>query len=180
MENQLSGLLPEALQVDHPELDPQHEEIFVLIESLKTHCFDEGGLPDAQFERLLNRFEQHFSTEERIAEAAGLEFAQHARVHRTQLRTMRRALEEVLAGVRDVHSFLRFVEFWFERHIQQEDQPFVEMLRRGAGRRIPGIPAVAQVVTPLRHARRLPEMGREGGREGVRALPSARGFAGAP
>ncbi|MDA0189986.1 MAG: hemerythrin [Proteobacteria bacterium] len=171
MENQLSGLLPEALQVDHPELDPQHEEIFVLIESLKTHCFDEGGLPDAQFERLLDRFEQHFSTEERLAEAAGVEFAQHARVHRTQLRTMRRALDEVLAGVRDVHSFLRFVEFWFERHIQQDDQPFVEALRRSAGRRIA---VMSSVVTPLRHARFVPERRRETVRAG------GAGFAGLP
>lgn len=171
MENQLSGLLPEALQVDHPELDPQHEEIFVLIESLKTHCFDEGGLPDAQFERLLDRFEQHFSTEERLAEAAGVEFAQHARVHRTQLRTMRRALDEVLAGVRDVHSFLRFVEFWFERHIQQDDQPFVEALRRSAGRRIA---VMSSVVTPLNHARFVPERRRGTVRAG------GAGFAGLP
>jgi hypothetical protein len=29
----------------------------------------------------------------------------------------------------DVHSFLRYAEYWFERHIADEDKPFAARLR---------------------------------------------------
>jgi len=125
----ISSLLPEALLVGQPEVDAQHEEIFVRIESLKALCVDSDALPLARFDDLLALFAEHFATEERIARAAGLEFSQHARTHRANLQVIARALAEVRQGVRDVHSFLRYVEFWFERHIVQDDQPFAASLR---------------------------------------------------
>lgn len=129
MDRMISSLLPEALLVGQPEVDAQHEEIFVRIESLKALCVDSDALPLARFDDLLVLFAEHFATEERIARAAGLEFSQHARTHRANLQVIARALAEVRQGVRDVHSFLRYVEFWFERHIVQDDQPFAASLR---------------------------------------------------
>lgn len=138
MEGMMSGLLPEALLIDHSELDSQHEEIFVRIESLKALCFENGYLPFDRFEALLACFGEHFATEERIAQEAGLEFSLHTRTHRANLRVMHRALDEVREGVRDVHSFLRYVEFWFERHIIQDDKPFAASLRARARHRAAG------------------------------------------
>ena len=64
-----------------------------------------------------------------MAREAGAEFAEHARVHRENLRVLRRALGEVKHGKRDVHSFLRYAEYWFERHINEEDKPFAASVR---------------------------------------------------
>lgn len=128
MDRMVSSLLPEALLVGQAEIDEQHEEIFVRIESLKVLCVDSDVLPLAQFDDLLALFAEHFATEERIAQAAGFEFSLHVRTHRANRQVIARALAEVRQGVRDVHSFLRYVEFWFERHIVQDDQPFAASL----------------------------------------------------
>lgn len=138
MERMLAGMLPEALIVDVPELDIQHEEVFMRVEALKTACFEDDDAPLDEFESLVGFFAHHFRTEERIAAQAGLDFSRHAQIHRGCLKTLGKAFEEVREGMLDRHSFLRYVEFWFERHIQQEDKRFAESLlsrgrRRGTG-----------------------------------------------
>lgn len=131
MNNILAGLLPEALIVELPEIDGQHEEIFMSIELLKAVCFEGGHLPIEEFESLHALFAYHSATEEKIAEQAGLEFSEHARIHRTNLRVLKKALDEVRSGVRDGYSFMRYVELWFERHIIEYDQPFAASLQLG-------------------------------------------------
>lgn len=124
MEIKLTGLLPEALVIDLPEVDAQHEEIFTRIESLKVACF-EGNDPGIEmFDELLAFLGHHFATEERIAQESGLEFSLHAKTHRDSLYMLNKVLNEVRRGVCDVHSFLRYVEYWFERHILERDKPF--------------------------------------------------------
>ncbi|EXI64076.1 MAG: cation-binding hemerythrin HHE family protein [Candidatus Accumulibacter adjunctus] len=125
----LPGLLPAQLVVDLPEIDAQHEEIFCRIESLKTACFESGHVPVAEFEALLDYFTMHFATEERLADEAGLDFVDHARIHDDTLRLLRRALTEVIRGARDAHSFLRYCEYWFERHISEDDRLFINNLQ---------------------------------------------------
>ena len=120
----LAGLLPAALLIDLPEIDVQHEEIFRRIESLKETCYGNGQVSFDEFESLLDYLKYHFATEERIAQEAGAAFVDHARVHRENLRALRKAFGKVRNGAGDVHSFLRFAEYWFERHINEEDKPF--------------------------------------------------------
>ena len=129
MEINLAGLLPEALLIDLPEIDIQHEEIFRRIEALKETCFGSGPVSFDEFESLLEYLKYHFSTEERVAGEAGAGFADHARVHRENLHALRKAFGEVRDGARDVHSFLRYAEYWFERHITEEDKPFADSVR---------------------------------------------------
>ena len=124
MEINLAGLLPEALLIDLPEIDAQHEEIFRRIESLKAACFGSGPVSFDDFASLLDYLEYHFASEERIATAVGVDFAGHATVHRDNLHALQKAFAEVRNGARDVHSFLRYAEYWFERHIAVEDRPF--------------------------------------------------------
>ncbi|MBI4741420.1 MAG: hemerythrin family protein [Betaproteobacteria bacterium] len=125
----LAGLLPEALVIDLPEVDAQHEEIFVRLEALKDACFGAEARPVDKFGQLLDFVAHHFATEERIAEQAGLEFSRHYQSHCDNLHILGKALNEVRKGTRDVHSFLRFVEFWLERHIVEEDKPFGASMR---------------------------------------------------
>ncbi|HNC52117.1 MAG TPA: hemerythrin family protein [Accumulibacter sp.] len=124
-----AGLLPEALLVDLPEIDAQHEEIFHRIEALKATCFESTYVPIEEFGVLLDFFAKHFATEERIAAEAGLEFAEHARVHDDTLRLLHKALGEVVNGAQDVYSFLRYAEYWFERHISEDDRLFISLLQ---------------------------------------------------
>jgi len=134
MGGQQRALLPEALRVDFPEIDGQHEEIFCRLEVLKAACFGNNDLPVDEFKSLLDSIARHFASEEWFAEQAAIEFSEHTRVHRENLQSMRDALEVVLGGASESYSFLRFTEFWFERHIVQYDQAFVAELKRSTSR----------------------------------------------
>jgi hemerythrin len=122
------ALLPELLILGIPEVDVQHEGIFYRIENLKFRCFESSEVPRAAIEELLTYLREHFLTEEVIAQAAQLEFSDHAELHRQTLTTLGRYAALVLNGRRDVFSLLRYLEFWFERHIREEDQPFASSL----------------------------------------------------
>ena len=129
MESNLTGLLPEALLIGVPEIDVQHEEIFRRIEALKAKSFGSGPPSLDEFDSLLDYLEWHFASEERLALQRGVDFAEHARVHQENLQTLRKTLRAVRDGSREVHSFLRYIEYWFERHITEEDKPFGYSLR---------------------------------------------------
>ncbi|MCB1941148.1 MAG: hemerythrin family protein [Candidatus Accumulibacter sp.] len=132
-ESKLTGLLPEALLIDLPEIDVQHEEIFRRVETLKKSSFGSGPLSLDAFDSLLDYLQWHFASEERLALQCGVDFTDHARVHEDNLHTLRKALDAVRHGSSDVHSFLRYTEYWFERHISEEDKPFAAGLRKQAG-----------------------------------------------
>ncbi len=129
MELMHAGLLPESLVIDLPEVDVQHEEIFIRIESLKTACFDIDYDPIGDFESLLSFFVYHFATEERIAQESDLEFSEHIKTHRKGLRVLNKALDDVRSGLRDAYSLLRYIELWFERHINEQDKAFSASLQ---------------------------------------------------
>jgi len=124
MENHSTDMLPQALLIGLPTIDAQHENIFRRIESLKESCYGNG--PDSldEFASLLNYLEFHFASEEALAKTLGVDFFDHSTVHRNNLQSLHRAFDSVRNGTRDVHSFLRYAEYWFERHIAEEDKPF--------------------------------------------------------
>ncbi|HJV91878.1 MAG TPA: hemerythrin family protein [Azonexus sp.] len=122
------GLLPELLILGIPEVDAQHEGIFYRIENLKFLCLEQNELPQAVVVDLLDYLREHFETEERIAAATRLDFAEHAGKHAETLTTLTGWATVVFSGQRDVFSFLRYLEIWFERHIREEDQPFAAQL----------------------------------------------------
>lgn len=124
------NFLPEALVLDVPEVDAQHEEVFYRVEWLKAVCLEANGLVDASADELLVFLKEHFATEERIARETGLDFAAHARKHTESLTLIARAVNEVRSGDRDIFSLLRYLECWFERHIIEEDKPFADGLHR--------------------------------------------------
>ncbi|KFB69511.1 hemerythrin family protein [Candidatus Accumulibacter vicinus] len=146
MEINSTGLLPEALVIDLPEIDAQHEEIFQRIESLKGASFGNEPVCFSAFDSLLDYLEHHFSTEKRMAREVGIDFLDHDAVHRENLQSLRKAFDEVRNGARDVHSFLRYAEYWFERHISEEDKPFAASVRGRQARSANSIPATAPII----------------------------------
>lgn len=116
------GLLPTELMIGHPEVDAQHDEIFCRIETLKAVMLEDGQPHHAEFDALIAFFELHFATEEACAQAAGIDFSAHAREHLKSLRVLSRAVADLRGGRLDLRTFLRYLEYWFEQHINDFDK----------------------------------------------------------
>ncbi|MEF8717979.1 MAG: hemerythrin [Candidatus Accumulibacter necessarius] len=130
MEINLAGLLPEALLIDLPEIDVQHEEIFRRIEALKKPCFGSGPSPSKNSTACLTIWNITSPAKSELRENSASDFVDHAECTDENLQALRKAFAEVHDGARDVHSFLRYAEYWFERHITDEDKPFAASVRK--------------------------------------------------
>ena len=117
-----SFFLPAPLVLDISEIDDQHSALFAQLADIKAICLEANQLPLAQAEALLSALQEHFATEERLADGAGLDFSEHARKHEKMFAVIRNAISQAHEGPRDVFGLLRFVEYWFERHIGEEDR----------------------------------------------------------
>lgn len=84
---------------------------------------DDPALPVGHIEALLDELRVHFATEQHFAESRGMDFSKHAERHREMLLAVTKALADVLDGQADIFGVLRYVEYWFERHIALEDRP---------------------------------------------------------
>ena len=120
-ERVVSNFLPDSLRVNVEEIDQQHEALFSCLAELKEICLDTGELPDEQAETLLSTLREHCATEEQLAGEAGLDFSRHAGKHQTMLKAIDKAVHELSIGKRDAFGLLRYIEYWFERHISEED-----------------------------------------------------------
>lgn len=133
MEKSLRGLLPEEMLTDHLGIDIQHEEIFARIESLRNGDMEAAGHFINQLSGLLDYLAAHFAQEEQLAAAAGLEFSGHAKTHAQNLRLLHKGMDEVKRGSMEACSFLRFLDYWFEHHINEFDKPFARRLQIVSG-----------------------------------------------
>lgn len=113
--------LPIELHIGIPEIDAQHEALFARLVYLKHTCLEEKRLPRAEAEALLDALREHYVTEEHFAQKLQMDFSVHVRQHEVMLRAVSKTLNEVLAGRANVFSLLRYLEYWFERHIADED-----------------------------------------------------------
>ncbi len=113
--------LPEELQIGVAEIDGQHDALFGMVLELKANCLGSQYIPEASADGLLKALSDHYATEERHASALGMDFSGHAREHESMLRAVSHALAEAASGRADVFGVLRYVEYWFERHIATED-----------------------------------------------------------
>ena len=121
--------LPDEYLVDHRRIDKQHAEIFTRLAALSDEYENSGKVGKTGVKRLLQQIGKHFATEEEIAEKAGLLFAEHSKVHNDNLQQMKDSFDLVTDGLADTTAFLRYVDFWFMRHILQFDKPFVAELK---------------------------------------------------
>lgn len=125
-----SIFLPVALVLEVPEIDDQHRALFAQLEEIKAICVEVNYLPVAHAEKLVQDLKVHFATEERLAIAVGYDFAEHARKHEKMLSAIYKGMDKVSNGSKDVFGVLRYVEYWFERHIAEEDKPLGIRLAR--------------------------------------------------
>lgn len=137
----LSMFLPRELLVDVPAIDRQHDELFTRFEALKAICIEQNALPIAEAEALIDALEVHFATEEKFALDAGVDFGRHGEKHRRMLASVRKMLANVIAGELDAFSLIRYLDYWFERHIREEDKALGRSLQRMALLTLGGQPA---------------------------------------
>ncbi len=128
MKPQSSGLLPMELTVGNAELDTQHDQLFCRIERLKAAAMEAGSLSQQELRALVKSFADHFATEEQLAQQANIEFLVHGEEHAKNLRLLNKAVAEINAGKLDLHTFLRYLEYWFEQHITGYDKRFAARL----------------------------------------------------
>ena len=126
------GPLSDEYFVDYCEIDKQHTEIYALLAVLSVEYMDRGELPVAGFQHLLQLIKQHFAAEEELAAQAAIPFAEHTKVHHDNLQQMRDSFDIVQNGLSDPIAFIRYVDFWFLRHIVQFDKPFALSLKETA------------------------------------------------
>lgn len=122
--------LPAGLLLGIEEIDRQHAELFRGMAQLKESFLNEGRLLPAEADGLIQALREHYATEEQLAEAVGMDFTEHAEGHRNMLQMISKALSEGVEGRADVSGTLRYIEYWFERHIAQDDKPLGEYARR--------------------------------------------------
>lgn len=135
MKTQRRRLLPNELLLDHPVIDEQHDEIFYRVESIKSAALTSGDLPVEELRSLTAFFAHHFATEVRLAREAGVPFSPaHAREHTRHLQLLERADAEIESGKLDLRSFLRYLEYWFEHHINEFDKALGEQLAQALAR----------------------------------------------
>lgn len=130
MNDRPHSFLPGPLLVGVTEVDAQHDALFRHLVVLKGLCLRDGCLPIEETDGLLAALQEHYATEERLADEAGIDFTAHARDHREMLELVGKAFSEVVEGRGDVFGTLRYVEYWFERHITQDDMCLATCSRR--------------------------------------------------
>lgn len=120
--------LPLTLHIGIEEIDAQHAELFGHLVRLKRLCLNINRLPANEADALIARLRKHFATEAHYAAEAGVDFAAHTIRHQTMLEQVTKALKGASAANADVFGVLRYVEYWFERHIAHEDQELADAL----------------------------------------------------
>lgn len=114
--------LPSALILGVPEIDTEHARIFERLVALKAQHIDGNHFPEESAEELLNALREHFATEERLAAQAGLDFSSHTDKHQQMLGLVAANLNKARADGSDAFTLYRYLGYWFEKHIEEEDK----------------------------------------------------------
>ncbi|MDP3539751.1 MAG: hemerythrin family protein [Azonexus sp.] len=122
--------LPDALMINVPEVDEQHAALFARLARLKHRCIETNCLPDDDATTLLESLRIHCATEERLANQAGVSFTTHAKKHQQMLKGIEKTLHDVRNEKTDIFSLIRYIEYWFERHIIEEDKDLGRNLQK--------------------------------------------------
>lgn len=132
MGNSSLSYLPNALVIEVPEIDHQHARLFEQLEVFKASCIEHNAFVSEEAEAIFQILVDHCATEERLAAQAGLDFGRHGDKHRLMLSGIRKRLDAMAHPEADVYGLIRYVEYWFERHITEEDKGLGQQLRQSA------------------------------------------------
>lgn len=130
MDNSSLAYLPDVLVINVPEVDGQHARLFEQLELFKAACLESNAFMSDQAEALFAYLVAHCETEERLAGEAKLDFRRHGEKHRVMLKGIRKRLDEMEHPEADVFGLIRYVAYWFERHIKEEDIGLGDSLRQ--------------------------------------------------
>ena len=122
------SMLPQNLQVNIPEIDVEHDELFVFLEGFKEYCFEHSPIPQEKRNALYRLLVSHFKTEERLAISAGVDFSGHEDAHEKMLETVSQALSQMASNNGDLYSLIRYIGYWFEIHILRYDLTLAKCL----------------------------------------------------
>lgn len=118
--------LPSGLLLGVEKIDIQHAALFRRLIQLKESYLLNGELLAAEAAGLVQALREHYASEEQLAGEIGMDFAAHTNGHRKMLQMISKALNDGVEGRADVFGTLRYIEYWFERHIAQDDKPLGE------------------------------------------------------
>jgi len=134
MNRDAATYLPSSLVIDIEEIDTQHANLFFRLAGLKMLCIETNEFPSDAATTLLEILGEHCATEERLAAISGIDFSAHAVKHKKMLAAINKAVDEIHEHKIDVFSVLRYIEYWFERHIAEEDLHLGNNLRIASAR----------------------------------------------
>lgn len=134
MNRDAATYLPSSLIIDIEEIDTQHANLFFRLAGLKMLCIETNEFPSDAASTLLEILGEHCATEERLASISGVDFSAHAVKHKKMLVAINKAVDEIHEHKIDVFSVLRYIEYWFERHIAEEDLHLGNKLRLASAR----------------------------------------------
>ncbi len=121
MDSRSFSYLPGALLINVPEIDAQHADLFERLASLKISCIEHNAYMQEEADELFVTLVEHCETEERLAREAGVDFRRHGEKHLAMLHGIRKRLDEMEHPEADVYGVIRYIEYWLERHIREED-----------------------------------------------------------
>lgn len=109
-----------------PEVDRQHEELFVLINRLHDATNDRGTIVDQAFEDLRDYVREHFAIEEKLMAEAGVDpghYAEHRDAHAGFVACIDRLWARHRAGEEEAAAeLLQFLTNWLVQHIMRTDR----------------------------------------------------------
>ena len=126
------SMLPQNLQVNIPEIDVEHDELFVFLEGFKEYCFEQSPIPQEKRTALYRLLVSHFKTEERLAASASIDFSGHEDAHEKMLETVSQTLGQMASNNSDLYSLIRYISYWFEIHILRYDLTLAKCLSAAA------------------------------------------------
>lgn len=112
-----------------PKMDEEHNELFGRLDNLKMHSFGSSEVLQQEADALCNCLIKHFKTEQKLADAAGIDFTDHAQLHEKMFAVVSLSLKQIYLGQGDVFALIKYIHLWFERHIQETDARFAAELQ---------------------------------------------------
>ena len=126
------SMLPQNLQVNIPEIDAEHDELFTFLEGFKEYCFDRSPIPQEKRTALYGLLVSHFKTEERLAVSASVDFSGHEDAHEKMLEMVSQTLGQMASNNSELYSLIRYIGYWFEIHILRYDLTLAKCLSTSA------------------------------------------------
>jgi len=114
-------MLPKSLMVNVPAMDIEHHELFMYLEEFKESCFDSAHITLEKRDVLYGLLLKNCQTEKVLAQSVNFDFTSHALAHAQMLKIVFHTLNQLSSNNGDIYTLIRYISYWFERHILEYD-----------------------------------------------------------